>query len=113
MEHLAAFNAHDQGRLLRGLDKDLVWSTGADRYEGRATLLEVFDSWLWSKCPRLELVRLFVEDDAAAAECVEHMVIDGEAVEFPIAVFFELRDGLFVRVKVFREGSADLPETDE
>jgi ketosteroid isomerase-like protein len=113
LQHLAAFNDHDQDRLLRGLDENVVWSTGTDRFEGRHAMRDVFDPWLWSKAPHLDLVRLVVEGDAAAAECIERMVVDGEAVEFPIAVFFTVQAGLLVRVEVFREGSADLTETDE
>jgi ketosteroid isomerase-like protein len=109
LEHLAAFNSHDQERLLGGLDENIVWSTGADRFEGREAMRDLFDPWLWDRAPRLDLIRLIVEGDAAAAECLEHMVIDGTAIAFPLAVFFTVRDDLLVRVKVFREGSADLP----
>jgi uncharacterized protein len=110
LEHLAAFNSHDGQRLFRGFDESIVWSTGADRFEGRQALHDLFDAWLWSMTPRLDLVRLIVEGDTASAECVEHLVIDGEPAGFAIAAFFTVRDGLLVRVKVFREGSADLPQ---
>ncbi|MHB8339633.1 MAG: nuclear transport factor 2 family protein [Mycobacteriales bacterium] len=113
IEHLEAFNGHDTERVLRGLDEDVVWATGSDLYQGRATLRDVFDEWLWRLEPSLDVMRLIVEGDAAAVECVERMVVKGSPVEFPIAVFLTVRHGLLTKVKVFREGSADVSVGDQ
>lgn len=48
-----------------------------------------------------------VEGDTGAAQCVEHLTIDGNRTKIPIGVFLAVRDHLLADVKVFREGSAD------
>jgi ketosteroid isomerase-like protein len=108
LAHFDAFNTHDTERLVAGLHEDVTWVTGIDRLEGLAAVRDLFDDWLWAMQPRIDVVRLLVDADSAAAECVEHPVIDGEPVAFPIAVFFTVREGLLLGVKVFREGSADI-----
>lgn len=108
LRHVEAFNEHDTERILRGLDEGVVWTTGTDVYRGRAGLVNVFDDWLWGQDPRLDVVRLVVESDAAAMECIEHMVVEGARVQFPIAVFVTVRRGLLTAVTVYREGNADL-----
>ena len=108
LEHLAAFNAHDTARVLAGFTPDAVWITGADRFEGRAALADVFDAWLWTLEPVLTLLALVVEADRAAAQLHESLVLDGRRREFDIAVFFELAGGQVRQGKVYREGSADL-----
>jgi ketosteroid isomerase-like protein len=108
LEHIAAFNAHDTGRVLAGFTTDAVWITGADRFAGAAELADVFDAWLWTLNPQLNLLGLVVEDDQAAAQLHESLVIDGVRREFDIAVFFELHAGQIRLGKVYREGSSDL-----
>jgi ketosteroid isomerase-like protein len=108
-DHLAAFNAHDSGRLLQGIADDVVWATGRDTLVGRDEVSELFDDWLWAMEPRFDVRRLIVSGDTAAAELIEHVTIDGAATSFAIAVFFTVRAGQLAAVKVFREGSADLP----
>jgi hypothetical protein len=107
-EHLAAFNAHDTARLLAGFTADAVWITGQDTTTGRAALAELFDDWLWSLRPHLELRTLLVDDARAAAQLHETLTVDGVAREFEISVFFEVEDGLIRRAKVYRAGSADI-----
>ena len=107
-EHVAAFNAHDTARLLAGLAADAVWITGTATATGRAALADLFDDWLWSMQPRLELRTLIVDGTRAAAQLHESLTVDGALREFEIAVFFEIEDGLISRAKVYREGSADL-----
>ena len=68
----------------------------------------MFDDWLWQRAPRLEVTALIVDGDRAAMECIEHMVLDGRPVAFPIAAFFTSRLGRLASVRVYREGSADL-----
>jgi uncharacterized protein len=108
LEHIAAFNAHDSARLLAGFTTDAVWITGADRFAGPTALAEVFDAWLWTMSPHLELLGLVVDGERAAAQLRESLVVDDARREFDIAVFFELDAGQIRLGKVYREGSADL-----
>jgi hypothetical protein len=107
-EHLAAFNAHDTGRLLAGFTPDAVWITGEDTTTGQDALADLFGDWLWSMRPRLEVRSLLVDDTRAAAQLHETLTVDGAVREFEISVFFEVEDGLIRRAKVYRAGSADL-----
>lgn len=108
LEHVAAFNAHDTDRVLAGFAGDAVWITGADRFDGIAALGDVFDAWLWTRDPRLDVLSLVTEGQRAAAQLHESLVVDGQRRDFDIAVFFEL-DGARIRLgKVYREGSAEL-----
>lgn len=108
--HLAAFNAHDTGALLAGLAPDAVWATGAGTVRGRAALTELFDAGLWALAPSLAVAALVEAGPLVAAELVEEITVGGERRSFPIAAFFTVADGLITRVKVYREGSADLPD---
>jgi ketosteroid isomerase-like protein len=108
LEHVAAFNAHDTGRVLAGFTADAVWITGADRFTGVAALADVFDAWLWTLDPHLDVVTLVANGERAAAQLRESLVIDGVRREFDIAVFFELAAGHIRLGKVYREGSAEL-----
>lgn len=109
-EHVDAFNAHDTERLLRGLDEEITWHTGSEVVSGREALRTVFDDWLWDRAPRLDVRDLAVDGDRAAMECVEYILLDGRRVEFPIAAFFTVRNGLLTSVRVYREGRADLSD---
>ena len=108
LEHVAAFNAWDTDRLLRGFDADAVWLTGRDRFAGRDELSSLFDAGLWALEPHLDVLALVCAERDAAARLRERLTIDGAIREFDIAVFFELDDGLITGAKVYREGSADL-----
>ena len=108
LEHLAAFNAHDTARLLAGLADTVRWTTGTDRFTGTAALREVFDDWLWSLDPSLQVTSLVADGDRAAAELVEQLTVDGQRRTFAIATFFELAHGLIVAATVYREGNADV-----
>ena len=105
LEHVAAFNAHDQQRLLAGLHPNIVWSTGIDTLRGHAAMTELFDDGLWAMDPSLRVV---AGTTVVAAELQESLTIDGEIQTFPIACFFDLAGPSIVRVKVFREGTADV-----
>jgi uncharacterized protein (TIGR02246 family) len=107
-EHVAAFNAHDTGRLLAGFSEDAEWVTGQDRFVGRTALAQLFEPGLWSLAPNLLVQRVVVDGDAAAVQLTETLTVDGELGGFDIAVFFEFADGLIHRAKVYREGSADI-----
>ena len=108
LEHVAAFNARDTGRLLAGFAADAVWVTGQDRFAGHGELATLFDAGLWALEPHLEVRALICAERDAAAQLHERLTVDGETREFDIAVFFELSGGLITRAKVYREGSADL-----
>lgn len=77
--HVAAFNAHDTDRVLAGLAPDAVWITGHDIATGHAALAEVFDAWLWSMRPRLEIVSVVAGGETVAAELRENLTVDGNA----------------------------------
>ena len=109
--HLAAFNAHDTTRLLAGFAPEAVWITGTDIVAGRPALAELFDTWLWSLDPHLDVVSTVVDVDMVAAELRERINVDGEAREFSIAAFFTVQDGLITRGKIYREGHADIGES--
>lgn len=108
LEHVAAFNSHDRVRLLAGLAPDSTWSTGLDTLRGHAELTEMFDDGLWALNPSLRVLRLVVEGESVAAEMVETLAVEGEQQVFTIACFFDLQGSTIHRVKVFREGSADI-----
>ncbi len=110
LEHIRAFNAHDTSGLLQGLATDAVWRTGTGRFQGRAALEDVFDPWLWTLDPSLEISNILVDGDGVAAQLVEQLTLDGEVRRMDIAVFFEVTDGKIAQAKVYREGSADLAE---
>jgi uncharacterized protein len=108
LEHVAAFNAHDTARVLAGFADDAVWITGTDRFDGIAELADVFDAWLWTLDPRLEVLSLVTEGRLAAAQLHESLVVDGARRDFDIAVFLEFDGGQIRLGKVYREGSAEL-----
>ena len=107
-EHVAAFNAHDSSRVLAGFAADPVWTTGTDTFRGSAGVADVFDPWLWTLDPILEIQSLVSDDTCAAAQLHEKLTVDGERRSFDIAVFFVVKDGLIESAKVYREGSAAL-----
>jgi len=109
LRHFDDFNSHNTTRLLAGLRSDVEWATGQDLISGAAQVEEIFDDGLWDLSPSLHPEFLVIEGHRAAVRCRESIVIDGSECEFQIAIFFEIRDGLIASVKVYREGSADLP----
>lgn len=115
-EHLAAFNAGDLERLLGGFTRDAVWSTGAYTCRGETELRELFAGAFAAIAPTLEL-RGWVADTAetpqlVAAELTETMTIDGRTLHAPIAGFYTIKGGLISTAKIYREGSAEIPELD-
>jgi ketosteroid isomerase-like protein len=108
VEHLASFNAHDTARLLAQLSPQVVWITGQDTVVGTDALTGLFDDWLWSLNPRLDVVRMVAQGDDVAAELRECLTVDGERREYAIAAFFTVADGLISRAKIYREGNSDL-----
>jgi hypothetical protein len=107
-EHIAAFNAHDTERLISGLAEDAVWATGQDVEVGHDRLRVLFDDWLWSLDPRLEIDNIIARDSRVAAQLRERLSVDGKREMKNIAAFFEIVGDKIQRVKVYREGSADI-----
>ena len=112
IEHVAAFNAHDTTRLLAGLSPDAAWTTGADTFRGTAELTDVFDPWLWSLRPSLQVLSVVADESCAAAELRERLTVDDAEQVFDIGGFFTVADGLILRAKIYREGRADLDRSD-
>ena len=110
VEHVDAFNAHDTHRVMAGLSTDAVWTTGADTVRGTAGLIDVFDPWLWSLQPSLEVLALVVDGSGAAAELRERLTVSGVDQVFDIGGFFTVVDGLITRAKIYREGRADVDD---
>lgn len=111
-EHVAAFNAHDTARVLAGFTADAEWITGADRFAGQEELAGVFDPWLWGLRPNLEILAIVADEASAAAQLHETITYYGEPRGFDIAVFLEFEDGLIRRGKVYREGVADVGDSE-
>jgi hypothetical protein len=105
-EHVAAFNALDVERVLRGLSAGIVWQTGADTFVGTEEVAGLLRS-AGGLSPRLDVVDLLTDGDRAAVEMTERYWHEGREHQTRIAVFFWFDGELITRVKVFREGSAD------
>jgi hypothetical protein len=108
--HVDAFNARDLDALLAGFADDARWVTGRHGASGRGELTELFDGAMKGLLPTLVVEDLITETDRAAAQMVEHYTHDGVQHVDHIAGFFVFRDGLIVSAKIYREGSADLPD---
>lgn len=106
--HFAAFNRHDTAALLQGMAEEIVWAIGTDTFLGKTSLSDLFDDWLWSTDPHIDVLRLVVDGHEAAAECVEYLTLAGSRKSLPMGVFFEASDCLLRSAKVFREGTADV-----
>ncbi len=106
--HLDAFNRRDRSGLLAGLAPDARWRTGTSTVTGREELAELFDDGLWAMRPFLEVQVMVRDGGTVAARLREELTIDGTRQSFPIAAFYEVRDGLIRDVTIYREGSADL-----
>ena len=114
VEHVAAFNAGDLDRLLRGFTRDALWATGAYSCRGEAELRALFAGAFAAISPVLAIERWTGDDTGAlrivAAELTETMTIEGRTVHAPIAGFYTISDGLIAAAKIYREGSAEIPD---
>ncbi len=108
MAHLDAFNRHDTAGLISGLAPDARWHTGTSTVTGHQELADLFDDGLWAMQPALSVQLLVREQDTVAARLREDITIDGRRQSFPIAAFYQVRDGLILDVTIYREGSAEL-----
>ena len=68
----------------------------------------MFDDGLWAMQPALSVQVLVRDQGTVAARLLEDITIDGMRRSFPIAAFYQVRDGLIHDVVIYREGSAEL-----
>ncbi len=54
-----------------------------------------------------------MQGEVVACELHEQLTVEGASFEFALAAFYTVRRGQIVRVKVYREGSAEPPVPDE
>lgn len=107
--HVAAFNAADLDAVLAGFAEDAVFATGTDLFVGRRGIGELFaQAFSPEMRASMQLRSAVVQGDTAACELHERITYQGQTLEFAIAAFYTVREGLLARVKVYREGSADL-----
>ena len=108
--HIAAFNAADLDAVLAGFAEDAVFSAGEDVFIGRRSIAELFGAAFGPGIEAsMELRSAVVQGDTVAAELAERIMFQGQSLEFAIAAFYTVRDARLARVKVYREGPADLP----
>ncbi|MGW4489062.1 nuclear transport factor 2 family protein [Amycolatopsis sp. NPDC004368] len=106
--HVAAFNTRDLDALLAGFTDDAVWITGTTVARGRAELTELFSGAMTRLLPTLTIDAVLTDGDRVAAQLTERLTHGGEERAFPIAGFYDLRDGRIASAKIYREGSAEL-----
>ncbi len=107
--HIDAFNAGDVNALIAGFADDAVFATGQDLIVGVRGLRAMFADALAQLSPTLVLRSVVVQGDVAACELTERIVVSGAEFEFALAAFYTVRRGRIVRVKVYREGTAEPP----
>lgn len=107
--HFAAFNTGDIDALMAGFAEDAVFSTGEHLVVGHRGLREMFRDALQQLTPSLTLRSSVVQGDVVACELTERLTVEGAWFEFALAAFYTVRRGQIVRVKVYREGTAEPP----
>ncbi len=107
--HVAAFNAGDVDGLMAGFADDAIFATGEHLVVGARGIRAMFRDALASLAPSLDVRATVVQGDVVACEMTERLTVEGAAFEFALAAFYTVRRGEIVRVKVYREGSAELP----
>ena len=110
--HFAAFNAADLDALMAGFADDAVFATGEHLVVGHRGIREMFRDALRELKPTLALRSSVVQGDVVACELHEELSVEGTAFEFALAAFYTVRRGQIVRVKVYREGTAEPPVPD-
>lgn len=105
--HLAAFNARDAERTSAGFAEDAVFAAGDQLVVGRRAIRTLFaDAFAAPISATLELRRSYVDGETAACELVEHLEVEGDVHELPVAAFYTVRNGLLLRVRVYRDHPA-------
>lgn len=111
--HFSAFNARDIDALMAGFADDAVFATGDHLVVGQRGIRAMFADALEALGPTLTLRSAIVQNDVVACELQERLSVEGTSFEFALAAFYTVRRGQIVRVKVYREGSAEPPVPDE
>lgn len=111
--HFAAFNARDVDALMAGFADDAVFATGEHLVVGQRGIRAMFVDALDALGPTLTLRAAVVQNDVVACELQERLSVEGTEFEFALAAFYTVRRGQIVRVKVYREGTAEPPVPDE
>jgi ketosteroid isomerase-like protein len=107
-EHVAAFNSGDLRRTMAGIAADVTWVTGTDVIRGKDAVETFLSEAIEAIAPTLELGAIVSGRDRAASEMRERYTVAGDQREASIAAFYDFRDGQIARVKVYREGNADV-----
>lgn len=107
--HFAAFNAADLDALMAGFAEDAVFATGEHLVVGQRGIRAMFGDALEALAPQLDVRAIVVQGDVVACELNERLTVEGAPFEFALAAFYTVRRGQIVRVKVYREGSAEPP----
>ena len=111
--HFAAFNAGDMDALMAGFADDAVFATGEHLVVGARGIRAMFADALTALAPNLTLRAAVVQGEVVACELDERLTVEGAPFEFALAAFYTVRRGRIVRVKVYREGTAEPPIPDE
>ena len=107
-EHVAAFNSGDLRRTMAGIAGNVTWATGTDVIRGKDDVERCFSDAIEAVAPTLELRTIVSGRDRAASEMRERYTVAGDQREVWIAAFYDFDDGQITRVKVYREGNADV-----
>ena len=107
--HFAAFNAADLDALMAGFADDAVFATGEHLVVGQRGIRAMFGDALTALAPNLDVRSVVVQGEVVACELAERLTVEGAPFEFALAAFYTVRRGQIVRVKVYREGSAEPP----
>jgi hypothetical protein len=105
--HVQAFNAGDIDGLMAGFADDAVFATGEHLVVGHRGIAAMFRDALTNLAPSLDVRVAVAQGDVVACEMVEHLTVEGTGFEFALAAFYTVRRGQIVRVKVYREGTAE------
>ena len=108
--HVAAFNAGDVDGVMAGFADDAVFATGEHLVVGHRGISAMFRDALANLAPSLDVRVAVAQGDVVACEMIESLTVEGAPFEFALAAFYTVRRGEIVRVKVYREGSAEPPD---
>jgi hypothetical protein len=110
--HFAAFNDGDIDSVMAGFADDAVFATGEHLVVGQRGIRAMFNDAMQSLAPALTLRAAVVQGDVVACELHEQLTVEGTSFEFALAAFYTVRRNQIVRVKVYREGTAEPPSVD-
>lgn len=111
--HFKAFNDRDINSLMAGFADDAIFATGEHFVVGERGIRAMFTDALAELAPTLTLHASVAQGDVVACEITERLTVEGVPFEFALAAFYTIRRGRIVRVKVYREGTAEPPVPDE